>query len=407
MRNLREMRTNRAKLITDARAIVEQAEAQKRSLSAEETQQYDALLAKATEAMTEIEREERLQELEGGLGQTAGGPNKPEPETRDGKPAALRERAEYRSAFQRFLRNGDRNLAPLAEQRSLQADSDTAGGYLLAPMEMVNGLIKALDNNVFVRQFATKYTVTSADSLGAASLDADPEDGDWTGELTTVDEDTAMAFGRRELKPHMLTKLIKVSRKLLQRLPSVEGLVLERFGYKFGITQEKAYLTGTGVLQPMGLFTAALAGHGITTSRDVATANTTTAFTADGLMNAKYSLKGQYHAKARWAFHRDGVKMLAKLKDGEGRYMFDPDLGKLLGFPLHMSEYVPNTFTNGKYVGILGDFSYYWIADAQNFDIQRLDELYAATNQVGFIGRYEGDGMPVLEEAFVRVTLAP
>ena len=39
-------------------------------------------------------------------------------------------------------------------------------------------------------------------------------------------------------------------------------------------------------------------------------------------------------------------------------------------------------------------------------ELQRLDELYAATNQVGFIGRMELDGMPVLAEAFTRVTLA-
>jgi len=38
--------------------------------------------------------------------------------------------------------------------------------------------------------------------------------------------------------------------------------------------------------------------------------------------------------------------------------------------------------------------------------VQRLNELYAATNQVGFIGRLESDGMPVLEEAFARVTLS-
>jgi hypothetical protein len=37
--------------------------------------------------------------------------------------------------------------------------------------------------------------------------------------------------------------------------------------------------------------------------------------------------------------------------------------------------------------------------------IQRLDELYATTNQVGFISRLESDAMPVLEEAFVRVKL--
>ena len=37
--------------------------------------------------------------------------------------------------------------------------------------------------------------------------------------------------------------------------------------------------------------------------------------------------------------------------------------------------------------------------------IQRLNELYARTNQVGFIGRLETDGMPVLGEAFARVKL--
>jgi HK97 family phage major capsid protein len=73
--------------------------------------------------------------------------------------------------------------------------------------------------------------------------------------------------------------------------------------------------------------------------------------------------------------------------------------------PVNMSEYAPSTMTSALYVGILGDFSQYWIADALDMQIQRLVELYAETNQTGFIGRMESDGMPVLEEAFVRVKL--
>ena len=45
-------------------------------------------------------------------------------------------------------------------------------------------------------------------------------------------------------------------------------------------------------------------------------------------------------------------------------------------------------------------------ADALYMQVQRLNELYAETNQVGFIGRLETDGAPVLEEAFVRLKLA-
>ena len=71
-----------------------------------------------------------------------------------------------------------------------------------------------------------------------------------------------------------------------------------------------------------------------------------------------------------------------------------------------MSEYAPNTFTTGLYVGIVGDFSKYYIADALDMQLQRLTELYAESNKIGLIGRMETDGMPVLEEAFARVTLA-
>ena len=78
----------------------------------------------------------------------------------------------------------------------------------------------------------------------------------------------------------------------------------------------------------------------------------------------------------------------------------------LIGQPIFMSEYVPNTFTTGQYVGLIGDLSYYWIADALDMQIQALFELYAESNQVGYIARMETDGMPVLAEAFARVKLA-
>lgn len=81
-------------------------------------------------------------------------------------------------------------------------------------------------------------------------------------------------------------------------------------------------------------------------------------------------------------------------------------LDTLLGLPMTISEWAPNTFSTGQYVGLLGDFRRYWIADALSMQVQRLNELYAETNQVGFIGRLETDGAPVLEEAFVRVKLS-
>lgn len=218
-----------------------------------------------------------------------------------------------------------------------------------------------------------------------------------------------MSFGKRKLNPHPLAKRLKVSNSLLRMAANADGLVRSRLGYKFGISQEKAFMTGSGVNQPLGVFTAS--NDGVPTSRDVSTGNTATTVTFDGLISAKFSLKGQYWMRSDWMFHRDVLAQIAKLKDGDGQYIWresvrDGEPDRLLGRPVMMSEYAPNTMTTGLYVGILGDFSNYWIADALDFQIQVLKELYAETDQTGFIGRLATDGMPTLAEAFARVKLA-
>lgn len=315
----------------------------------------------------------------------------------------------YQRAFGEFLRHGYGSPA-VQELRALQADLDVTGGFLVASEQFVAQLIQGLDNEVFMRQLGTVFPVMTAESLGVPTLDADPADAVWTGEITAASEDSTMAFGKRTLTPAPLSKLVKVSRALLRKsvLPA-ERIVVDRLTYKFSVVEENGFLNGTGSNQPLGLFTAS--AQGISTGRDVSTDNAATDLTADGLINAKYALKGQYHKNANWIFHRLVVRNIRKLKDGSGAYLWQAGIAgdrpsTILEMPYRLSEYAPSTFSASAYVGILGDFTFYWIADALKMEVQRLDELYAATNQVGFIGRKETDGMPVLEEAFVRVQLA-
>lgn len=429
-----ELRQQRAKLIADARALVELAEKEKRPMTQEEQNNWDKAMNDADALRQTIDRMERQALADAEVADSAPA-NRPEPGQGDGRrnPIQVEFRSrgmqglnvgtpdwqeqrewrrlmrtatpEYYAGFNRFLREGV--VAP--EMRALQADLDTSGGYLVAPIQIVDRILKNVDDMVFMRRLATIFSVANADSLGVPTLENDPADADWTTELDTGSEDSTMSFGNRELNPHPVAKRIKVSRKLLMKVPSIEDFTISRLAYKFGITQEKGYLTGSGAGEPLGVFTAST--DGIPTSRDVSTGNTTTDVTFDGLIEAKYFLKQQYWARAQWLGHRDFAKHVAKLKDGDGMYIWrestragEPD--RLLGFPVMMSEYAPSTFTTGLYVGILGDFSNYWIADSMMLEFQRLQELYATTNQIGIIGRYDGDGMPVLSEAFVRVTLA-
>jgi HK97 family phage major capsid protein len=311
---------------------------------------------------------------------------------------------EYRSAFEGFLRHGG-----TAEQRALQADIGASGGFVVLPMSLQSMIWQKVDNTLRFRQLARVQSVGSADSLGCPTIENDPADADWTAEISQISEDSTMSFGRRDLKPQLVAKLEKVSMQLLAKAPNVESIVGDRLAYKVGVTLENAYYNGDGNSKPLGLFTASDAG--IPTSRDVSTGNTNTAITFDGLINAVGTIKEGYLAGCGWHVHRDFTTMARKLKDGQGQYLWQPSLvagqpDTILGFPVYRTEYAPNTFTAGLYVGVFGNLNYYQIADGLNMSVQRLNELYARTNQIGFIVRAFTDGMPIFGEAFARVKLA-
>ena len=402
MSKLNDLREQRQKAIADARAVKDAADRAKREMTAEEVKSFDAHFATADKLEADIKREERVLEAE-----------REDASRVEIEDKAKRGTPEYRDAqimkgFRAAVEGRAENITP--EYRALQAGTDSAGGYIVLPEKFVPQLIKAVDNLVFMRGLATKFSVPDAASLGAPYLAADPADADWTTELLIGSEDSTMSFGKRSLQPQPFAKLIKVSDKLLRSASlGAENLVMDRLAYKFAVTEEQAFMTGSGSGRPLGVFTAS--SDGISTGRDYSTGNTTTSITFDGLIGAKYNVKSQYQSKGVWVFHRDAVAQIAKLKDGNGQYIWQPskqvgDPDRLLGNAVYQSEYASNTFTTGLYVGLFGDFSNYWIADALSMRMQRLVELYAATAQVGFIGRAEVDAMPVLEEAFSRVKLA-
>lgn len=409
---IHELKGQRAKIVVDQRALLNKAEAAGRNFTVEEEEEYGRLDTEFERLGNEIRRLE-VEEREAYMAR----PEHPAAMQRDSFNSARSMRggdqyrfwtapnkADARTAFNRLLAG-----LPV-EQRALQASDETKGGYL-APAYFVQQLIQALDSAVLVRQFATVIPMEYGTSLHAPALDTDLGDPTWTAELATGDEDTVMDFGQRELNPHPLARRIKVSNTLLRQARlNPEDIVRQRFLAKFSQIEENAFMNGDGAGQPLGLFAAS--DQGISTSRDVSTGNTTTAIAPDNLFEVVASLKPQYHANARWIFHRTVLKTVRQLKDGEGQYLWQPGLvagqpDQLIGFPVHLSEWAPYTMTAGLYVGLLGDLSSYWIADSLQMEIAVLKELYAEANQTGFIGRLESDGMPVLEEAFVRVTLAP
>lgn len=425
MPTIKELHEQRAKLLADCRVMVDEQEKSGVLMDAEKRSIYDKLWADQESLKGRIADQERQAKAEAesaAMHESRGLQTDHEslkPTVKDGKPEPIE--WEYRShkvKLQPGTREYERatpdygenfrNYLLTGETRALQADISTSGGYTL-PAQFLAELIKAVDDQVFVRGLARVIPLRTGESIGAPALDADPADDTWVSELSAGTADSTMTFGKRTLTPTAVAKLIKVSNKLLrQSALAIDALVRDRLAYTLGITQEKAFMTGSGANQPLGVFTAS--AQGITTSQDVTTGNGTTTIGADNLREVFYTLKPQYRPTSVWVMHTDVVKAVSKLKTGDGQYLWTPGIRSgsedvILGRPVYESRYAPSTFTSGKYLGILGNFSYYWIAESLNNSIRRLDELYAATDQVGFLDRAELDGMPVLSEAFARITL--
>lgn len=416
------LKTERANLVNQARQLNEQYNGR---LPSDQQEQFDRIMGQVEDLGRQIENNEKIKGFSTPASRVSKrvippsfpkanrkpkGKAKPfvfkhrgeQIELQPGTKAYRRHTKKWREGFRGWLSGGK-------FAANLQTDIDTKGGYLTVPEEFIARLIEKVDDINYIRGLATTFT-TTAQSIGVPERTTDLDTWNWSSELTVSTEDTSLAFGKRALTPHYLSGKARISRDLLRSaVMSVESIVMDRMAYNKAYVEEQAFLLGNGQQKPLGLFVAN--DDGITTSRDVSTGNTTTDIGADHLRNVKYTLKPQYWANARWLLSREAVKRISLLKDGESQYLWQPgialgDPDTILGFPVVMSEYVPAVYTTGNYVGMFGDFSHYWIVDSLSMEMQRLEELYAEQNRVGFIQRAKVDGAPTMEEAFVRMQLA-
>lgn len=460
---LEEKRHKLGELVTAQRALLDVAEAEHRDLTAEERSAYearepevealDAEIRTAAEAETRrTNRLSRLTQVERNLAQfqsrpirpgVTGGPTGDEDEivqrgalrlykgraemapakwrkrwdARDRAAFEARMTDQYSEAFLDYIlaeRAQDKQAEvarqQLREARALSVGTDAQGGYAVPVQEFIKELIMKLDDLTPLMAEATTFDVPQARSLGVPTLEAFPADGQWTTELAIGTADTAMAFGKRELNPWPIATNVLVSRKLIRNSPiDIESIVRDRLAYKLAIPIENALEQGDGNNKPLGIFTAGVAPTGIDTSRDT-TISTSSAVDADKLITLRHSLRDAYR-KAKWVMHRTTFAKIRALKSTTGQYLWMPGLAggfdtyapTLLDFPYILDENAPAFSTvGGSYVVVLGDLSYIWVARALDITVQRLDELYAATNQFGYLVRAEIDGMPVLADAFVR-----
>jgi len=360
-------------------------------LSEEDDAKYAAMEHDFDNLSKEIKRLEKRNAIEAELNMPVNRPIVGKPMVEDEDEKTGRASKNYKKSFWNVMRS--KTVRPEVAD-ALQIGTDSEGGYLV-PDEFENTLVEALEEENIFRKLAHVINTSSGDrkipvvaSKGSAS---------WVDEEGTI-SDSDDAFNQVSIGAYKLGTLIKVSNELLNDSAfNLESYISKEFGRRIGSKEEEAFFTGNGTGKPIGIFNA-------TGGAEVGvTAASATAITADEIIDLFYSLKAPYRKKAVWILNDSTIKAIRKLKDTTGNYLWQPALtagtpDTILGRPVYTSSYVPTIAAGAKTIAF-GDFSYYWIADRQGRIFKKLNELYAATDQTGFVATQRVDGKLVLPEA--------
>ena len=396
MSKVLELREKRAKARESAKAFLDSKRGNDGLLSGADTATYEKMEKDVVDLGKEIDRLERAAAIDLELSSPTSKPiankpnNHPQGEAKTGRAAD-----QYRRTFWNAMRQ--KNFYDV--ENALQVGTDSEGGYLV-PDEFEQTLVEALEEENFFRNITTVIQTSSGDRKIPVVASK--------GEAAWIDEEGAFVesdetFGQVSIGAYKVGTMIKVSDELLNDSAfNLEAYISKEFGRRIGSKEEEAFFVGNGTGKPTGIFNA-------TGGASDGTKTSTATIAFDDVMDLFYSVKSPYRKKAVWVLNDTTVKALRKLKDNNGNYIWQPSVqagqpDMILNRPYHTSAFVPE-IAAGKKVMAFGDFSYYWIADRQGRSFKRLNELYAANGQVGFLTSQRVDGKLILAEAVKTMTM--
>lgn len=371
-----------------AKAFVEAKQDSDGLLSKEDAKTYEEMEAKVKDYSAEIERLQTMMALENELNQPTSKPITNKPAAGNSEPENFRATQAYKTSLLTAMRTNFKQISNV-----LQEGTAADGGYLV-PIEYDSRLIDVLEEENIMRKLATKITTSGEHRINIAG--SKPA-ASWVeeGEALTFED---AKFSQIMMDAHKLQVAIKVTEELLyDNAFNLEGYILNSFGRALANAEEDAFLNGESEGRPLGIF--AKKGGGTA-------AVTTTALTADDLIDLVYALKRPYRKKAAFILNDKLIAKIRKLKYSDGKeYIWQPTFvegepDRILGYPVYTSQFAPE----GKIA--FGDYSYYNIGDRGSRSFAELRELFAGNGMVGFVAKERVDGKLVLPEAIQILTIS-
>ena len=367
-------------LIKRAESIINLAETEKRELTDAEAQEIAEIrddvkkIKEMIEAMTEIDEARACDgKMETKAEDTPADESEPNDQTR--------ELAETR-AFDSYVRG------LVMEQRSPVNMTEGANGAII-PQTIAKKIIAEVYDICPILERSSKYTVKGDLEIPYYDESSTSITVAFASEFVDL-ESSVGSFTNIELKDYLAGALTLISRKLINNSQfDLVAFIIDRMALAIARFIENVCLNGgnpdstTHVNQVKGL-----AGS-IADSQKVY-AGSTSAITADKVIELKDSVKDVFQNDAIFIMSRNTRTALRLLKDDVGRYLLQDDItspfgSTLLGKPVYVSDNMPE-IASGVNAIYYGDMKGLATKFSEDMNIQVLREKYATQHAVGVVG---------------------
>jgi len=364
-----------------AKKILDVATAEKRDLTAEESQTYERISKELEDRAATIEKlradEARELRLEAATREIA---DQVRPVA--DAPRGVRSDAE----IVRSLAKGEIRSHSFEKRDVVKTSSGSP-----VPTSFYDQVIMLARHIGPMLSTSTVLNTASGENLQIPSL-AQYSTAALVGEGTAISESDPIFNSFITLGAYKYSFLVQLSTELIEDAGvDILGFLASEVGNELGYRVNGALTTGTGTNQPKGIVVAS--SLGVTGSTAVSGA-----FTADNLIDLVYSVDtaGRRLAGSGFQMNAASIGKMRKLKDTAGNYVFQPALSAdamdlLLGYPVYENPGMADTATSAKSV-IFGHLPSYYVRQVGGIRLDRSDDYAFNAGLVTFRATMRVDG---------------
>lgn len=359
-------------LVTRFEEVFNKAKEQKRELTDAEAQELAEIRDNVRRIMKTLELKGEFDKMEGQALEKEG---LPKDEVRDEeKERALAEEKEFEAYIRGQVNERATNLTP-AE----------GSGQVLIPTTIANRIITQVYDMCPILQRSTKYNVKGKLELPYYDVSTQSITVDWATEFQELESNVGK-FTNITLTGYLAGALSLISRSLINNAQfDVVAFIVDRMAYDISRFIENTLLNGSGSVT------------GLSTVSNKITAASSTALTADELIQLQGKIKDVFQGNAIWIMNETTRTALRQLKSQTGSYLLNevydlssPFKNTLLGKPVYVSDNMPE-MEAGKIAIYYGDMSGLATKFSEDINIEVLREKYATQHAYGIVGWLEFD----------------